>query len=155
MKKYIIISFAVLIFGSGILVSKVQAAPTIEEVRLSLIEAIETLITKLTLELNLLLKSKTTGGFNSTNTATTTVNTTTNTNLQVSGQCSMQSTNFTCQHLSQGSEYDPKNPPETVCGCKPISCPADKPYVISYRTNEKWSDGSQKGNFICESEFPS
>lgn len=76
-------------------------------------------------------------------------------NNTTSGVCSPQSQNFTCSMVSQGSAYDPNNPPPTVCGCKPSSCPADRRYLMVDFVSEKWPDGSQKGNFYCSSELPS
>lgn len=74
--------------------------------------------------------------------------------IKTTSVCSPSSNSFVCEYVTQGGEYDPSYKPPKVCGCKPASCPSDKPYLIISETAEKWSDNSTKGSFICNSDLP-
>ena len=53
-----------------------------------------------------------------------------------------------CKYVSQGSVWDHNNPPPTVCGCFPNTCPSET-YLIINGGGGYWPDGSEKGTYSC------
>ena len=67
--------------------------------------------------------------------------------------CSPSSPSFTCAPVTQGYESpNPQGP--MVCGCAPISCPADRPFSVTSAAAGTWPDGSGKGTFTCSADLP-
>ncbi|MBX4196676.1 hypothetical protein KW805_03745 [Candidatus Pacearchaeota archaeon] len=60
---------------------------------------------------------------------------------------------FRCMMTSQGTLYDPDNPPPTVCGCAPTTCPIGYGLLVGIAEGN-WPDGSRKGMFSCTNEWP-
>ncbi|MBX4212174.1 hypothetical protein KW787_01815 [Candidatus Pacearchaeota archaeon] len=69
---------------------------------------------------------------------------------------------FICSETSSPLLHNKTDRPPTVCGCAPEKCPSSARFLIvgpardsaGRITEEKWPDGSLKGNFVCESSEP-
>ncbi len=72
--------------------------------------------------------------------------------LSQSSTCTLDSSNFVCESVTQGYEPNPDNPPPRVCGCRP-TCPDGQAVLVSQGSGF-WPDGSPKGTFVCSAEYP-
>jgi hypothetical protein len=87
--------------------------------------------------------------------ATTTGTKTASSTKKVNPNTSTSTNNGTawrCQYTSQGTLFDPNNPPPTVCGYPP-TCPKGLNLIVG-RGQGTWADGSLKAMYSCSDSMP-